>query len=308
MKMKIFLIAALVFTACTELDTATPPGINIIDNTPNILGMNSVESSATFEETYSALKNALDDNPNVGVVAEVDHTGNAMSVGLTISPTKLIFFGNPNLGTPLMQKNQLAGLDLPQKILVFQDIIDTVFLAYPNTEYLKSRYGLDSVETLATIAGALENFSKNAGQGELNIANNSAVALEEGIISKMSNQSFGDTYRSLKSAIEENENLTIVAEVNHRANARDADLDLDPTRLIIFGNPNLGTPLMQNAQTAALDLPQKILVWRDAESVVYVSYNDPEFLAKRHGIIGNNEILETISNALNNLSNIATGN
>jgi uncharacterized protein (DUF302 family) len=78
-------------------------------------------------------------------------------------------------------------------------------------------------------------------------------------------------------------------------------MELPPTTLLIFGNPRLGTPLMQASRSVAIDLPQKMLVWED-EGEVMVSYNDPQYLAARHGIEGKEEILETISNALENLA------
>jgi uncharacterized protein (DUF302 family) len=64
---------------------------------------------------------------------------------------------------------------------------------------------------------------------------------------------------------------------------------------------------MQNAQTTALDLPQKMLLWTDSDGVAHVSYNDPAFLAKRHGITGNEEVLKTITEALDKLSSVAVG-
>jgi len=82
-------------------------------------------------------------------------------------------------------------------------------------------------------------------------------------------------------------------------------LDLAPTRLVVFGNPNLGTPLMQSAQTLGIDLPQKMLVYENADGEVNVAYNDPAFLAARHGVEGNADVLTTITNALNNLSEVA---
>lgn len=307
MKMKIVLLLTLLITSCDELETALPPEITV-DPVPRILGADTSESTLTFGETYAALKTALTENENISVVAEVDHSNNAASVDLILPPTKIIFFGNPKLGTPLMQKNQLAGLDLPQKMLVFQEATDSVYLAYNNTEYLKNRHGLDDVATLPMIEGALKSFATGAGKGELEVALNNKVELGEGIITKTSNQNFVETYKSLRTAIEDNENLKIVAQLSHHANAESVDMELDPTRLIIFGNPKLGSPLMQNAQTTALDLPQKMLVWRDADKVVHVSYNDPAFLVKRHGITENKETLETIATALDNLSNVAVGN
>lgn len=126
-----------------------------------------------------------------------------------------------------------------------------------------------------------------------------------GIISKISKQNFETTYQTLKDAIENNPNLKIVAELNHSANAASVGLNLKPTRIIMFGNPNLGTPLMQNVQTIGLDLPQKILVHQDEERQVIVSYNDPLYIKNRHGITDKDAVLEKIAGALDKLTDAA---
>ena len=275
-------------------------------NPPNVLGMDYTKSQVSFQETYTALHSALSANENIKIVAEVNHTANAESVGEALNSTRIIFFGNPNLGTPLMQQNQLAGLDLPQKIVVYQNTENEVYAGFNNTAYFSSRHTLNGVATLPIIQGALENLSKGASQDSIVAATDSAAIVEEGIISKTTNsKSFDAVYNSLKMAIENNENLKIIAELDHQANAASIGQELDPTRIIIFGNPNLGTSLMQNAQTTALDLPQKMLVWQNTEGAVQVAYNDPAFLVKRHGITANETVLETIAIALDNLSNVA---
>jgi uncharacterized protein (DUF302 family) len=78
--------------------------------------------------------------------------------------------------------------------------------------------------------------------------------------------------------------LTIFAHVDHAAGAAAVGMPLRPTDLLIFGNAKGGTPLMQSAQTVGIDLPLKILVWQDASGDTFVSYNDPAWLAKRHGL------------------------
>jgi uncharacterized protein (DUF302 family) len=78
--------------------------------------------------------------------------------------------------------------------------------------------------------------------------------------------------------------LTVFAHVDHAAGATAVGLPLRPTDLLIFGNAKGGTPLMQAAQTMGIDLPLKILVWQDAAGQTWLSYNDPHWLAKRHGI------------------------
>lgn len=127
-----------------------------------------------------------------------------------------------------------------------------------------------------------------------------------GLVTLRSERDFDDTFNRLRNAIESNDDLMIVETVDHAANARRAGLELPPTRLIIFGNPDLGTPLMQAERTVAIDLPQKFLVWEDGDGRAYVSYNDPAYLARRHGIEGRGDVLRQVSDALRNLAERAT--
>lgn len=121
-----------------------------------------------------------------------------------------------------------------------------------------------------------------------------------------SENNFDETYSALKKAIESNENLKIVAELDHSENAKKADMELRPTKIIMFGNPKLGTPLMKTNQEIGIDLPQKMLVYEDEKADVYVVYNDPVSLAKSHNINEQEEILNKISGALKGLAETAT--
>jgi uncharacterized protein (DUF302 family) len=78
--------------------------------------------------------------------------------------------------------------------------------------------------------------------------------------------------------------LTVFARVDHAAGAAAVGLALGPTELLIFGNAKGGTPLMQSIQTIGIELPLKALVWQDASGDTWLSYNDPNWLAKRHGL------------------------
>jgi uncharacterized protein (DUF302 family) len=80
--------------------------------------------------------------------------------------------------------------------------------------------------------------------------------------------------------------ITVFARIDHAAGAAPAGLALRPTELLIFGNAAAGTPLMQAAQTIGIDLPLKALAWEDASGRVWLSYNDPRWLARRHGLDG----------------------
>lgn len=79
-----------------------------------------------------------------------------------------------------------------------------------------------------------------------------------------------------------------------------------PTQSVIFGNPKVGTPLMQCSQTVAIDLPQKALIWQDETGQVWLTYNDPQYLEVRHGIDGCQAVVVKIQTALKNFTQVAT--
>lgn len=293
---------SILFLACEE-DVAVVSEPNISD-TLRTNGLIYGLSNKTFDEANTIIIDALNAIEPIKIVAEVNHTNNANLVNETLNPTKVILFGNPALGTPLMKKNQLAGLDLPQKLLLFEGEDAMLKIAYNSADYLAQRHGLEGVETLENIAGALANFAEMVADEQL-ISNTMPVNFMEGIVVKTSNNNFSDTFINLEEAITANENLRIIAVLDHQANAASINLDLAPTILIIFGNPNLGTPLMQNSQTTGIDLPQKMLVFENEDGAVMVAYNNPAYLVNRHGITGNEDIITTITNALDNLSNAA---
>jgi len=78
--------------------------------------------------------------------------------------------------------------------------------------------------------------------------------------------------------------LNVFARVDHAAGAAKVNMPMRPTELLIFGNPKGGTPLMQDRQTAGIDLPIKALAWEDAGGKVWLTYNDPAWIAERHGL------------------------
>ena len=94
--------------------------------------------------------------------------------------------------------------------------------------------------------------------------------------------------------------------INHAEGAQKVGKKLRPTEVIIFGNPKVGTPLMQCGQSVAIDLPQKALIWEDEAGQVWLSYNDPKYLAKRHGIKECVDVIKKIETALGNFANAAT--
>ena len=133
-------------------------------------------------------------------------------------------------------------------------------------------------------------------------------SMENHLIIKDSPLSIDETYSNLRTLVSNNPNLKILLELDHSANAASVGLELNPTKIIMFGNPKLGTPLMQASQTASIDLPQKVIVYTADDGSCKVAYNDPIYLIERHNIQGNEEVIKTISGALNNITNKAIGN
>ena len=100
--------------------------------------------------------------------------------------------------------------------------------------------------------------------------------------------------------------MTVFRRVDHAAGAEEVGQELGPTELVIFGNPKVGTPLMRCGRTVAIDLPQKALIWEDDSGAVLFAYNSPQYLAKRHGIEGCDEVIAKIEKALANFARAAT--
>ncbi len=97
--------------------------------------------------------------------------------------------------------------------------------------------------------------------------------------------------------------MTILARIDHAAAAAKAGLELRPTEVALFGNPRVGTPLMQAAQTIGIDLPLKALVWQDEAGATWLGYNDPRWLARRHGAdVGTDRTLAAMTDALASLA------
>ncbi len=104
-----------------------------------------------------------------------------------------------------------------------------------------------------------------------------------GLVTLQSSHDFATTLERLLAGLA-GKGITVFARIDHAAGAAGVALDLPPTTLVVFGNPAAGTPLMQAAQTAGIDLPLKALVWQDAGGIVSLSYNDPAWIAARHAL------------------------
>jgi uncharacterized protein (DUF302 family) len=112
------------------------------------------------------------------------------------------------------------------------------------------------------------------------------IVPDNGIINIPSKHSVDEVVSTLQSVLA-TKGVTVFALVDHSGEAEKAGMHMRPTKLVIFGNPKGGTPLMLAAPSIAIDLPLKILVWEDGQGKVWVSYNSPKYLQQRHGVPDN---------------------
>lgn len=125
-----------------------------------------------------------------------------------------------------------------------------------------------------------------------------------GLITKKSPHSAEATLDRLERVLKDN-GVNVAMRWDHAAKAADVDLELGATELLLFGNPALGSHMFTSEQTAGIDLPMKALAWTDEDGQTWLAYNDPEWLAERHGIDDRDDVVEKMSNALDNLTSAA---
>ena len=212
-------------------------------------------------------------------LAAVEHTGGERSFGLSLwFGTALIAAGVlVNLSSAVRHVRMMRELDrgnIAGVRSVSQAVGIAVFLGL---------VGIAMAVYLLSVPGQTGPHSEI--RKEIIMASTAKTSLtDNGIVTIASNHSVDETVSRL-TGILESKSVTLFALVDHSGEAEKVGLKMPPTKLLIFGSPKAGTPLMLAAPTIAIDLPLKILVSEDAQGKVWVSYNSPDYLEKRHGFL-----------------------
>jgi uncharacterized protein (DUF302 family) len=127
-----------------------------------------------------------------------------------------------------------------------------------------------------------------------------------GLVSVSSAHNVAQTLERLEAVLKQ-KGIRLFGRIDHAAGAREAGLALRPTTVLLFGNPQLGTPLMQSRQTTGIDLPLKALIWEDEAGRAWLTYNDPRYLAERHEVRDHTETVQAMTALLQALARAATG-
>jgi len=160
------------------------------------------------------------------------------------------------------------------------------------------------IAVLAMIGTAFMGASL-AQAGEGHHGHEGGHLANHGMITIKSAHSVKDTLDRLEAVLKK-KGITIFARIQHDAGGKKVGIELRPSELLLFGNPTLGSPMFTSNQTAGIDLPMKALTWEDEKGQVWLTYNDPAFIAKRHGITDRAEIVAKMTGALKKLTGVAT--
>ena len=240
-----------------------------------------ISQAQSIDEAVEIISTTLEQQ-RFDIVAVINHAQNASNVGLDLLPTQVILFRKRFFDMTLTRRSRTAAIDLPMKILIFEDAAGDIKLKYNDVGYIVDRHEVLIRDfPLFLLDIRMDQFGLN----------------DNGIITVPSNQSVADTTNKLQDLLSES-GFFIPFVINFSgANPR-----LRDTTLMIFGNPNVGTLLMQNSQEIGLDLPQKYLVYEDKQGQVQIAYNNPRFIARRAGIQGLDTLLNNISNNLDRIA------
>jgi uncharacterized protein (DUF302 family) len=127
---------------------------------------------------------------------------------------------------------------------------------------------------------------------------------DDGLVKNLSAHSVQTTMDSLENLVR-NKGLTVFVRIDHAAGAAEVGEEMLPTQLLMFGNPAIGTNLMTSQRTVGVDLPIKVLIWEEPDGKVWIAYNDPAYLAKRHGIDDRDAVLDKMGRVVKGLVSAA---
>jgi uncharacterized protein (DUF302 family) len=219
-------------------------------------------------------------------ITEIDHSRLGEEVGSSMPPARVLIFSAPKLETAIILEKPLAALDLPLRILAYEEtpggVSRVIFNRYT---YLQSRYGLSAQPSLG------QEYEKAMAQALRGVPADRIAQFTEstmqpdGVVTIESNYDFGVTLQKVKQAIAAQSDTVTFASVDFKQQASELGIDILPSTMILFGAPGPGANAMRDALTLGLDaFCQKFLIWQDESGRVHLSFNDLLALAERQDV------------------------
>lgn len=260
----------------------------------DISGLDVAVSDYQFDQTYQNLADRVD-RQNYYRVVSVDLAARAADTDEDIRPTRVILYDDANRITPIIAADRRAGLDLPPAVLVYRDDDDSdnndnVGVAYNSSDYLAARYDVaDAQEALDALESDQESLVADVAGNDISRQGRvDTVSQGQGLVDRTSDNDFDTTLDQLVEAIGDDNDLQLVAQIDHREAAREIgsmlDANDDPSTLVIFNAGRSQARLIAGGQTVAVDLPVRMLVSQDTDGVVHINYSQPRYLEDRHDL------------------------
>ena len=238
------------------------------------------------DKLYNTLEANIRSQKEYEIIVDIDHARLAQKAGSPMPPSHVIIWSDPKLETEILKHNPIAGVDLPLRILAFEDPATGQEAVIANHfDFIRDRHALPDTEALRE---KYESAISKATQGipDEKIARfDSNTMHDKGLITLDSPYDFNKTEKLIIDAINANSDTTIFATVDFAKRAKEFDVSLAPVRLILFGAPGPGGKAMSAAPKLGLDtFCQKMLIWQDKAGSVHLTFNDLLVLAEHQKV------------------------
>jgi len=240
------------------------------------------------DQLVSQIDENLTASASLSKVLDIDHSRLGQQAGSAMPPARVLIFSDSQLESELIKLNPLVALDLPLRVLAFEDGRDSSSkIIYNSFDYLVSRYQLDP--------GSSNELREKYNEGMSTAINGlpptavtsfpSDAMSPDGIITIESPYGYEETIERVNAAINAQDDTVHFGAVDFQANARELGIEIAPSYLILFGGPAPGGKAMAEAPTLGLDgFCQKFLIWEDSSGRIKLSFNDLLVLADRQGV------------------------
>lgn len=232
------------------------------------------------------VSNNIANDPSLDEVLNIDHSRLANREGSRLAPTRVTLFHNKALEVQLLQLNPLVAMELPIRVLAYQDVQHKqTKLVWNDFSYIAYRFNLPDQHLLAaqyqqSIQAAIKGIDKQVlSPLSLNRIDN------EALITLTSDMSFEDSLKRAVNIARDNKGVIIFDTIDYQHIAKEHGLTIPKLTLVLFGAPAPGGKAMKASQSLGLDgFPQKLLVWNDSQGNTHITYNELLLLAKRHQV------------------------
>ncbi|MBZ9779139.1 DUF302 domain-containing protein [Psychroflexus sp. CAK8W] len=234
-----------------------------------------------LDKASKDFKSYVDTDRTLQVSTEINHSQNAADVDLKLDFNQVYFIDNARYSVPLIDENPLMALEFPIRI-GFYSINDNQYVVARSEDYFMNRYNLTGSAALRSIGTLSETFLKQSSKAAFTQDSPIDSLNTNGIRSVESSKPYDQTVASINEMIENNEDLTLFESKDFSKDAEEIGAELKPLHLFIFGNPKMGTKLMQQNQNFSIDLPLKVLVEEIEDGKALVHFQDLAFTSQLH--------------------------